>query len=456
MDAKNRRQERLGAAFFDNEVTSMRIGGQMRAVVTAIVAVWVGIENSDWVLRLWYPGWILMFGAIGLFQSFLAQTGRYRAWMKYAFIAFDAVLFAVLIVTPPPFQENLFPRPLLLNHGIVVYAFILLLSAAFQYSPRYALWSGSVLAIAWAGAYGWVSLLPDTLLGIHSIAPAPTFEAAMLAEAHPYRLHLGHMYRDVVVFLVCAGVIAATARRARQMVAAQADVEYQRASLARYFSPNLVDELSASDDDLEGERRQPVAVLFADIVGFTMLCENAGPEQVMRLLRQFQQRMEAAIFEHGGTLDKYLGDGVMATFGTPRAGERDAGNALACALAMQRSMVDWNAERRRAGETEIAIGVGIDFGPCVVGDVGAERLEFTVVGDTVNVAARLEEATRALATGIVISEDLAKAVTAAGNHGLLAQFSAPRPFTLRGREGEVVIRSCDREDIAALEAQAAS
>jgi adenylate cyclase len=118
--------------------------------------------------------------------------------------------------------------------------------------------------------------------------------------------------------------------------------------------------------------------------------------------------MEREVFRHNGTLDKYLGDGLMATFGTPVAGERDASNALDCAKAMIEVMRRWNLERRRQGLPEIEIGIGVHFGETVLGDIGANRLEFAVIGTAVNVASRLEALTRELGAGLVISDDLRK------------------------------------------------
>ena len=100
--------------------------------------------------------------------------------------------------------------------------------------------------------------------------------------------------------------------------------------------------------------------------------------------------MEEAVFAHGGTLDKYLGDGLMATFGTPFASERDALNALDCARAMMDSVARWNETRAARGEPPIRASVGLHYGPAVLGDIGANRLEFAVIGNTVNVASRIE------------------------------------------------------------------
>ena len=127
---------------------------------------------------------------------------------------------------------------------------------------------------------------------------------------------------------------------------------------------------------------------------------------MIELLRGFHGRMEHEVFRHHGTLDKYLGDGLMATFGTPMAGTQDATNALSCARAMTTVLEQWNRERRRLGDVELHVGIGIHFGETVLGNIGANRLEYAVIGTAVNIAARLEEMSRPLQADIVVSDQL--------------------------------------------------
>ncbi len=135
--------------------------------------------------------------------------------------------------------------------------------------------------------------------------------------------------------------------------------------------------------------------MFADIVGFTKFAERQTADQVVSTLRGFHARMERAVFDNGGTLDKFLGDGLMATFGTPDPGPHDASNAVRCGHAMLAAIEDWNRERRASGAEPIALSVGLHCGTVVLGDIGSERrLEFAVLGDVVNVASRLEALTR--------------------------------------------------------------
>jgi adenylate cyclase len=210
----------------------------------------------------------------------------------------------------------------------------------------------------------------------------------------------------------------------------------------------VVDELSAREHPFGEVRRQPAAVLFADIRGFTTRCETMAPEDAMSFLREFHARMEAVIFEHGGTLDKILGDGLLAVFGVPNHGAADAGDALACAYAMMKAIVDWNVERRARGVFEVQIGVGLHYGHVMLGDVGSERLmTFTVVGDTVNVASRLQSLSKELGTRLVASEALVTAVKeetrATGE--LLDSLKFVGPTQLRGRENETVVYALSGE-----------
>lgn len=191
----------------------------------------------------------------------------------------------------------------------------------------------------------------------------------------------------------------------RELERRRASAERARGNLARYFSPNLVDLLAERDEPFGPVRRQNLAVLFADIVGFTALSESMPPEDVVALLRTFYELMTAQIFAFGGTVEKYVGDAILATFGVPMATGHEAGQALKCADAMLAALDDWNQERNAAGEFPLGMGIGVNYGPAVIGDVGSERtMSFTVIGDTVNTASRLQNLTRILDTPLLVGD----------------------------------------------------
>jgi adenylate cyclase len=182
-----------------------------------------------------------------------------------------------------------------------------------------------------------------------------------------------------------------------------------------------------------------VAVLFADLVGFTALSERLRPDAVLALLKEFRERSCAVVFAHEGTLDKFLGDGFMATFGCLSDEPGASSAALSCALDLQAAMEGWNAERIRAGEPAVALSVGLHCGPVVVGNLGAQqRVEFTVVGDVVNVASRLQQATRDLGGRIVASEGCLQAAARSGRS--LDGFGPAQALALRGRSQPIRVR----------------
>ena len=229
----------------------------------------------------------------------------------------------------------------------------------------------------------------------------------------------------------------------RKIEGQRAAAERARNNLSRYFSPNLVEMLAARDEPLGAVRRQTVAVLFADIVGFTSMAEQMMPEAVVRMLREYHERMTAPIFACGGTIDKYIGDEIFAVFGVPEATIEDAANALKCADMMLMALECWNEEREARGEPRLAIGIGLNYGPAVLGDVGSEHsFSFTVIGDTVNTASRLQRLTRSLETALVVGDALVEAVNSGGSNtaaALASQLHNRGEQALRGRAGAVRI-----------------
>ncbi|MDJ0614085.1 MAG: adenylate/guanylate cyclase domain-containing protein [Rhizobiaceae bacterium] len=189
----------------------------------------------------------------------------------------------------------------------------------------------------------------------------------------------------------------------------QAAISEERANLSRYFPSSLVDAIASTNRDIRAVRSQEVAVLFTDIVGFTQYAERNTPENVMDLLRNYHALVEKTIFENSGTLEKYMGDGVMATFGRPETSPEDAANALRCATAIMAANAKYNEEREKESKEAVRISIGIHYGAVILGDIGPERrLEFAVVGDTVNVASRLEAETRKLDCQCVVSDSVMK------------------------------------------------
>jgi adenylate cyclase len=199
--------------------------------------------------------------------------------------------------------------------------------------------------------------------------------------------------RELDVLATFANYAAVALERIRY--ARQAEVERQmRSRLERYHSPAVIEEVlrgSASEDGVRRLQLAETSVLFADLVGFTAYAEDSAPERVADLLSGFLNLAVEAIFRAGGTLDKFIGDCVMAFFGAPVAQPDHALRAVRAAVEIQEGLAQWSAEREARGLPGLAARVAVNSGPVVVGDVGTDRrVDYTVLGNTVNVAARLE------------------------------------------------------------------
>ncbi len=203
--------------------------------------------------------------------------------------------------------------------------------------------------------------------------------------------------------------------------------EVARANYSRFMPEYVVKQLLEKPDSFRlGGINQKITVLFADIRGFTSLSEKENPEKIVGLLNKYFTAMSEIIFAYGGTLDKYIGDGIMAIFGAPTASPEDSKNALKTAVAMQRRLKTLNEELSVAGYGRVEIGIGLHTGIATIGYIGSEqRSEYTAIGDTVNLAARLEQSARG--GQILISE-----ATAAECEGL-ATLVQQDPLTVKNR-----------------------
>lgn len=435
-ELKKRIASRIDQTIEREAAAGLRQATWTRTIALLAIGGWIAYR-VPFPAASYYLLILVLFVAIGLGHQLVVQSDPARPWPGYVFITMDVCLLTFTLLYPNPLQNNPWPQQMALRIGSFPYFYVFLAGTLLTYSPKQVIWAGIAIAMAWGAAAFWIISLPQTL----TIGDYPQWyqmapDARLDAFLHPTFIDIPNVVRDIFLVLVVTGVLASVVWRMRRLAFQQAEIERERANLARYFSPNLVEELTRDHDTLNNEHEREAAVMFLDIRGFTAFAEQLPPQVVLELLRSFHRRMSQQVFAHDGTLDKYIGDGLMATFGVPKTGPRDACNAIACALAMCDSVQKWNVERAERGWQPIEIAIGIHFGTVVMGDIGSEeRLEFAVIGDTVNVASRIETLTRDLGTSIAVSDDLVAAAHAqmSPSDPLLDGFREAPEQELRGR-----------------------
>ncbi|WP_422036237.1 adenylate/guanylate cyclase domain-containing protein [Roseibium sp.] len=417
-----------------------RLAVKARLWVLGTIMVLMPILNPSWTV-LYFEAIALLFAAIGFVQLRLVNTKS--VWAEVAVFSADFALLTVVLLAPRPYGAYDMPDVAIFRYVEFSYFFVYLALGTIAYS-----WQ-AIRIVAVLGALFWtvgvvvVVLTPDTHPSGAAVREALAAHPFLRSLIDPESPQIAARIQEVVLFALVAFTLSVTVKRFGDLLLEHVAVDRQRTNLSRYFSPNMIEELSANDNPLEEIRVQEIAVLFVDIVGFTTYANSRSPEEVIQTLRDFHARMEHAVFDNHGTLDKFLGDGVMATFGTPTPGKCDASNALKCARDMINAIEKWNLERvSDDSDQELSISIGIHYGPCVLGDIGGEnRLEFAVIGDPVNIASRVEAKTREHGVNILLTEAFAARIRKETGEGgdPLIDFTRFNDQTIRGLTDAVTL-----------------
>ena len=264
--------------------------------------------------------------------------------------------------------------------------------------------------------------------------PNTYFTADTIALNDSFAMNEHFFGFTMIIFTVSSIFACALIYFYNYALASAQKTERKNALLGRYFAPDVRNEIEKTEINLANQEPKDlnVAIMFTDIIGFTKLSEKMKPKEVMRLLSDYQSIMVEAIFENSGTVDKFIGDAVMANFGTPKSYGNDAQNAFNCAVSMNQKLTSWNENRKLAGLSEIHHRIGIHFGPCVVGNIGGEqRIEFAIIGDAVNVASRICDACKQFDTNFLVSSTLSDHIDTDKNLEL------HKDFEVRGRSEKI-------------------
>jgi adenylate cyclase len=244
-------------------------------------------------------------------------------------------------------------------------------------------------------------------------APLLGQQGAVLGLIYLDNLAADHTFSEEDLdFLTAFAGMAAVAIENSQLLERVQREAVVLSNFQRYFAPDLARQIAAQTSEIRlGGSRRRVAVLFADIRGFTSLSEQMAPDEIAKLLTEYFTEMVDIVFDHGGILDKFMGDALMALWGAPVSRPDDADRAVRAAVAMQQAVQQLNAEWVRQGRRTISVGIGIALGDVFAGNIGSDRrLEYTVIGDAVNTASRL--CAEAGPGDILVGELLYSALTA--------------------------------------------
>lgn len=404
------------------EISAEKASSVFRVLVFAIIAMAIVFASAERGYELVASVIVAIYGVGAAIGVFLAWRGIHHPVIAYGFVTFDVILVAFQVVLLAQLMgmpaANVFAMP------ISALIFVVLIHASMRYQPA---------LVAYAAVLFIVSVGLGT--AIYALDAAPS--GALHQTGMPMTPHAG--VSGLIVFqilpptlvMLAAAILFAVGLRTRSLLLKSITEAARTARLSRYFSPNLAAELAAADaPPALSSCRQTAAVLFVDIRGFTSLGETMSPADLGTFLSEYRNRLSKPVFDHDGTIDKFIGDAIMAVFGAPKKSADDANRAVACALDILDEARRWSKQRELEGHPPVAIGIGGHYGRIFAGALGNDKLlEYTVIGDTVNVAERLEKLSRELGSPLVLSADL---VVAAGRSVNDSIWSHLPPQKLKG------------------------
>ena len=353
-------------------------------------------------------------------------------WFLYMSIIVDMALLYILIWSFHLQYEQ--PASFYLKAPTLLYVFIFIALRALRFEARFVAAAGMTAALGWLALVGYaITVDPRSDMITRDYVAYLTSNAVLL----------GAEFDKVLSMLVVTAILAVAIVRARRLLVQAVADSTAVADLSRFFSPEVADYIVHAESLTVGAgEARDAAIMNLDLRGFTPLTQFHPPDEVMRLLADYQAEMVPIIRRYGGSIDKFLGDGIMATFGASQTGTTYAADALACLDAVMAAAHDWESRRRAAGRPVCPVNGAVATGRVVFGAVGeTDRLEYTVIGDAVNLAAKLEKQNAALGTRALASATAYRNALDQGYH---------RPADPEIRSGIAIPGSAQPVDVAVL------
>jgi adenylate cyclase len=279
------------------------------------------------------------------------------------------------------------PAALYLKAPTLMYAFILIALRTLRFEPGFVLLAGMTASIGWLTLVGYALYFDPGTMITHDFREYTV----------SYAILVGAEFDKIVSLLMVTLILAIALLRARKLLFRAVADQLAAAELSRFFAPEVAGRIRASEGAIQPGQAElrDAAILMVDLRGFTPLSHQLEPGAVIRLLSEYRSRVVAAIAQHGGSIDKFMGDGILASFGAARPSATFAADALRALEAVIDAAALWAEERRAAGLPAPAVGAAIATGRVMFGAIGDQtRLEYTVIGDAVNLAAKLEKHTK--------------------------------------------------------------
>ena len=391
-EAERELPERVRAAIRHEEISSQRLITLFQLGVVLLFAFLAAIQpeqpgavHSRVVVNP-VPIVLAGYAAFTLIRLYLSWRERLVPWVLYLSIVMDMVLLFALIWSFHLLYGQ--PASFYLKAPTITYVFIFIGLRVLSFRARH------VAVAGLAAALGWAVL---TAYAIFASGGMEMVTRDYVVYMTSNSILLGAEADKIITVAVVTAVLAAAMTRARRLVVRSAAEGEAARDLARFFSPEIARQITTSEVAVQagsGEARE-AAILFCDIRGFTRFAHDVPPNEVIRMLTEYQQALLPAIQGHGGAIDKFMGDGIMATFGAARPSATAAADALRAVDAVMEASAAWNARREAAGAPAHRVNAAVAHGPIIFGAVGdRDRLEYTVIGDPVNQAAKLEKANK--------------------------------------------------------------